>query len=79
MLKNKLSKCNFVCILTDASNHDSQKMVPLMIRYFIPNEGIKTNILEFGELTGETALQLTEYISNILTNWNIKKSYSIFN
>lgn len=41
MLKIELSKCNFISVLTDASNHHSQKMVPVMIRYFIPNERVK--------------------------------------
>lgn len=72
MLKNELSKCNFITVLTDASNHHSQKMVSLiMICYFIPYEGVKTKILEFDELLGETSLQLTEYITKILSHWDV--------
>lgn len=37
-----------------------------MIRYFIPTQKVKTEILIFDELTDEIALQFTEYISNIL-------------
>lgn len=73
MLKIELSKCNFINVLTDASNHHSQKIVPVMIRYFIPTEGVKTKILEFDELSGETSLLLTDYISNVLSHWDVLK------
>lgn len=49
-----------------------------MVRYFIPTEGVKTKILEFDELTGDTALKITEYISNILTKLNIEKKVTAF-
>jgi len=78
ILKNELSKCNFVCNLTDTSNYHYQKMVHLTIRYFILNVGVKTVIFQFDELTGETALQLTEHISNILIKWNIKKKVIVY-
>uniref|UniRef100_A0A2S2N9H4 HAT C-terminal dimerisation domain-containing protein n=1 Tax=Schizaphis graminum TaxID=13262 RepID=A0A2S2N9H4_SCHGA len=78
MLKIELSKCNFISVLTDASNHQSQKMVPVMIRYFIPNEGVKTKILEFDELSGETSLLLTDYISKVLSHWGVLKKVIAF-
>lgn len=45
-----------------------------MIRYFILTQRVKTKILIFDELTDETVMQFTEYISNILT----KQSITIF-
>lgn len=47
---------NFICILTGASNLHYKKMVSLMICYFILTERVITKILEFDELTDETAL-----------------------
>lgn len=52
--------------MTDASNHSSQKIIPILVRYFLPDEGVKNNILEFNELSGETASLLTQYIINTL-------------
>jgi len=78
MLKIELSKCNFISVLTDSSNHHSQKMVAVMIRYFIPNEGVKTKILEFDELSGETFLLLTDYISKVLSHWDVLKKVIAF-
>lgn len=57
--------------MTDASNHNSQKIIPIFVRYFLPDEGVKNNILEFNELPGETASLLTQYISSILHKWGI--------
>jgi len=53
-------------------------MVPVMIRYFIPNEGVKTKILEFDELSGETSLLLTDYISKVLSQWDVLKKVIAF-
>lgn len=49
-----------------------------MVRYFIPPEGVKTKILEFDELTGETAFKITKYITNILNKWRIEKKVIAF-
>jgi hypothetical protein len=49
-----------------------------MIRYFIPNEGVKTKILEFDELSGETSLLLTDYISKVLSHWGVLKKVIAF-
>lgn len=47
-------------------NHTSQKMVPILMRYFLPDVGVKNKFLEFHELPGETALQITQYTSSLL-------------
>lgn len=73
VLKKDLSVCNFISIMTDTSNHISQKkIVPILIPYFHPNKGIKNNILEFNELSGKTALLLTDYILSKLHEWKIE-------
>ncbi|KAF0692998.1 protein FAM200B-like, partial [Aphis craccivora] len=78
VLKKDLFKCNFVSIMTDASNHNSQKIIPILVRYFLPDKGVKNNILEFNELPGETASLLTQYISSILHEWGIESKVIAF-
>jgi hypothetical protein len=46
---------------------------PNYVRYFIPEEVIKTMVLEFLDLLCETADQLTEYVWQLVTKWNIGK------
>lgn len=51
----------------------SKKQFLKIIIYFISNKGVKTKILKFDKLTGETSLKLTEYISKVLTHYDVLK------
>lgn len=44
-LKKHLTTATRVSISTDASNHRSQKMLPILVLYFLPYEGVKVKIL----------------------------------
>jgi len=78
VLKKDLFKYNFVSIMTDTSNHNSQKIMHILVCYFLPDEGVKNNILEFNELPRETASLLTQYISSILHKWGIESKVIAF-
>lgn len=41
MIQEELSTVRFVAIATDASNHGAIKMYPVLVRYFLPEEGVK--------------------------------------
>lgn len=62
MLKEELAQCRFVTLLTDASNHGAVKMFPVMVRYFLPTDGVKVRILNITSENGETG----ELIFNVL-------------
>lgn len=66
LIKNQLNAANFVTVMIDSSNHKDLKIVPLLVRYFLPETGVKTVIIEFTDLPGETALQLTNYTWELL-------------
>jgi hypothetical protein len=59
--------------MIDSSNHSALKIVSILVCYFIPEEGIKTMVLGFLDLPCETADQLTEYVCQLVTKWNIEK------
>lgn len=44
-IKNELNEALFVCISTDTSNHKEIKMYPVIARYFLPLEGVKTRLI----------------------------------
>lgn len=69
-LKRELSEINYVSVSTDASNHGSIKMMPVVVRYFIPTIGIRVKMLEFSTEKGETS----EIIASLLIN-TTKKNY----
>jgi hypothetical protein len=74
IFRNELEKANYVSIVIDSSTHGALKIVPVLVRYFIPEEVMNTMVLEFLDLpceTGETADHLTEYVWRLVIKWNI--------
>jgi len=72
-LRNDLNKCNFITVSMDASNKKDIKIVPVIIRYFQPEFGIKVKLLEFKSVPGETAEILTNHIMTVLKEHNLDK------
>jgi hypothetical protein len=52
--------------VTDSSDHKHTKLVPILVRYFVPQQGVKIKILEFTNFSGESSAQLTEHIVRVL-------------
>jgi hypothetical protein len=52
--------------MIDSSNHKHNKLVPILVRYFVPQQGVKMKILDFTDLSGESSAQLTEHIVHVL-------------
>lgn len=62
-----LQKVEFFSISTDASNHGSKKIFPVIVQYFSVIEGgLQTKLLEFDEVPGETSEIITEYLKAVL-------------
>ena len=40
-LHQELDRINFVTVTTDASNMKEVKLVPIVVRYFLPKSGVK--------------------------------------
>lgn len=71
-IESELQKASFVTISTDASNHKELKMFPILIRYFLPTEGVKTRLIELKNLPGETGEQIFEMLQETWTEWNFR-------
>lgn len=61
-LKHDLAKRSYVCLSTDASNRGNIKMMPVVVRYFVPTEGVKVKLLEFSNQKGETSIIISKMI-----------------
>ncbi|KAL4113194.1 hypothetical protein QTP88_016862 [Uroleucon formosanum] len=70
-LKKHLTTATWVSISTDASNHGSQKVFPILVRYFLQYEGVQVKILEFKELFGENSDIIVFYVADVLREHNI--------
>lgn len=71
-IESELENACFVTIATDASNHNELKMFPILIRYFLPTEGVKIRLIELKHLPGETGKQIFEMLEAAWLKWNIQ-------
>lgn len=78
MLKEELSKCNFVTLTTDASNHGNIKMMPVMVRYFKPTEGVRVKMLEFTSVKNETSDTISSMLITTAERNNIAEKVAGF-
>ena len=72
-LRQELGKANFVTVTIDASNRKEIKLVPVVVRYFVPDIGVKVKLLEFKSLPGETAEILSNYLVSVLEQNELKE------
>lgn len=70
-LIDEMKNAIYVSIITDASNHGNIKMFPVLIRYFVPLEGIKTKILNFTAEDGETSDIIVQLLKNTIEKYGI--------
>ena len=56
----------------DASNTKEVKLVPIMIRYFLPESGVQVKLLQFISFPRETAEILSKYLLSVLDQTKLK-------
>ena len=71
-LHQELDPINFVTVSIDASNMKEVKLVPIMVRYFLPESGVKVKLLGFKSVPGETAEILSKYLLSVLDQTKLK-------
>jgi hypothetical protein len=50
-IREGLEDAKFISAMIDSSNHKHTKLVPILIRYFIPQQVVKMKVLEFSNLS----------------------------
>ncbi|XP_023231785.1 uncharacterized protein LOC111631712 [Centruroides sculpturatus] len=68
-----LNKANFVTVSIDCSNRKEIKTMPIVVRYFVPDCGVKVKLLDFQSVPGETAEILTNHLMSVIKTHNIAK------
>lgn len=63
-IESELENAHFVTI--------ALKMFPIIIRYFLPTEGVKVRLIELNHLPGETGKQIFEMLEAAWSKWNIQ-------
>ena len=65
-LHQELNRMNFVTVTIDASNMKKVKLSPIVVRYFLPESGVKVKLLKFKSVAAETAEILSKYLLSVL-------------
>ena len=65
-LYQELDQINLITVSSDAYNMKEVKLVPIVVRYFLPESGVKVKLLEFKSAPGETSKLLSEYLLSVL-------------
>ena len=71
-LHQELDRINFVTVTIDASNMKEVKLMPIVVRYFFPENGVKVKLLEFKSVPGKTAEILSKYLFSVLDQTKLK-------
>lgn len=77
-IKKELVCVNYVTISTDASNRGNVKMLPVLVRYFIPTIGVHVKIIEFSSEKGETSLIIADLLKKTADKFDIKDKVVAF-
>jgi hypothetical protein len=72
-LREELEQVGFISVVIDSSKHLDMKLVPLVIRYYLPEKGVKVNELELLNLGGETSELLFSYMLEVLQKLHLLK------
>jgi hypothetical protein len=65
-LKDDLNSSSFISVSMDTSNKKEIKLVPIVVRYFLPESGVCVKLLDFKSVPGETANILSNHLMEVL-------------
>lgn len=71
IFKSDLENTIFFCLATDASNHKSEKIFPIIIQYFTKLDGIKSQLIKMSSLKDEISERISQYCIDTLNNLKI--------
>jgi hypothetical protein len=70
-LKLDIQGANFVCLSLDTSGHGSDKILPVLIRYFTPKQGTCVKVLSIESIPGETSEILFKSLSSKVNEFKL--------
>jgi len=70
-IKEEIEQVPFYGVLTDASNHNAEKLFPLIIQYFSETKGMQLKLIKLNSLENETSETIVKFCIDTLNNLNI--------
>lgn len=77
-VQTELEQALYVCLSTDTSSHKETTMYPIIARYFLPLEGIKTRLIDFSNLYSETGKDIFGVLKATWENYGNGAKISAF-
>lgn len=77
-MKKDINKMSFVTLMTDASNRQDVKLLPVLLRGFIPEQGIVIYKLNIEQITDERAVTICDVLVKTAADWNITEKVIAF-
>jgi len=68
----ELNAVQFVTVSTDASNHQSTKLLPVLVQYFLPRTGIHVKMLDMHSVPGETSDIVTNAMIDTIETFGLR-------
>lgn len=78
MVSKDLEQARFVALAGDASNHGNLKMFPVVARYFSLTLGVQHKMLDFANLSDETANTITGILNSVCEKYDLEKKIASF-
>ncbi|XP_028158533.1 uncharacterized protein LOC114351490 [Ostrinia furnacalis] len=73
MLLQKLQDIVFFGCSTNASNHNAEKIFPIIIPFFDRKTGIQSKLIELSALANETSMTIANHLLTTLQKYNLKQ------
>lgn len=77
-LCKELKEAKYMSVMVDTSNHKNVKLVPILVRYFTPNKGIQVKVIEFQNISCESAESLSQFILKVLSKYDLEEKIVAF-
>lgn len=71
--REDLRRTNFITLSMDASNRKEMKIIPFVVRYFVPHDGVKVKLLDFLSVPGETSEILANTLMSVINKYDLSK------
>ena len=66
-----MNEVKFIAVMVDSSNHINLKIVPVLVRYYLPEKEVQIKVLEVTNLPGEKSSLINDHILKVLDKFSL--------
>ena len=77
-IQQDIKRANFVCLMTDTSNHKNLKLLPVVLRYFNPVAGVVSKKIGLVSIPNEKSKTIADEFSKIIEEQHLQEKVIAF-